>query len=87
MSFSSLVKKKEEHPAQKPTCGGRMEGICRLGGATCTWAAAGCPAIALGTTGSKRDPADTQQAVSLHSAASRGEVRSSMQDPAGTVSS
>ena len=36
-----------------------MEGICRLGGATCTWAAAGCPAIALGATGSKRDPADT----------------------------
>ena len=94
-----------------------MEGICKVGGATGTWVAAGCPAIALGATGSKRDPAGTMGNQSVlsgrrsdrhgahkldaggcgHSkqvspgsaqegAAALG-VTSSVQDPAGTVSS
>ena len=53
------VLERRGEPCLEPTCGGRMEGICRLGGATCTGAAAGCPPIAPGTTGSKRDPAGT----------------------------
>ena len=50
-----------------------MEGICRLGGATCTWAAADCPATALGATGSNRDPAGTTGSQSVLS--SRGSGR------------